>query len=414
MKLISEEAIARAYYHIKPFMSRRLQLFIRGAVARQKRIRHSSTWPIDPGAAEPPPGFTGWPNGKKFAVVLTHDVDTARGVVRCESLMALERELGFRSSFNFVAHDYHLPAELRHRLVEEGFEVGLHGLEHNRKLYESASTFAEHAKQINNYLKEWGAVGFRSPCVYHNFEWLHALDIMYEASAFDTDPFEPQSDALGTIFPVQQRKVPGREYVVLPYTLPQDFTMFLLFREKDISIWKQKLSWIAEQGGMALLISHPDYMSFEGPPNFDEYHPDLYRDLLSHIKTEYQGEYWHALPQELASFWARNVSGVAGTTPGEPAEPREAAAPIAPAPHEIATAVYVPGTLGPLGDHVPVGGGLPDQIPGGVGLGDPIPGGAGLGDHSPEGVGPLGNPAPRGGELGNPAARVAKGPDCHE
>jgi peptidoglycan/xylan/chitin deacetylase (PgdA/CDA1 family) len=401
MKLISEETLARAYYHIKPFMSRRLQLYIRGAVARQKRIRHSSTWPIDPAAGEPPAGFTGWPNGKRFAVVLTHDVDTARGVVRCESLMALERDLGFRSSFNFVAHDYHLPAELRLRLVEEGFEVGLHGLEHNRKLYESASTFAEHAKQINNYLKEWGAVGFRSPCVYHNFDWLHALDIVYEASAFDTDPFEPQSDALGTIFPVAQRKVPGREYVVLPYTLPQDFTMFLLFREKDISIWKQKLRWIADHGGMALLISHPDYMSFDGPPNFDEYHPDLYRDLLRHIKSEYQGEYWHALPQELASFWNRNVSGV---TMGEPAEARQAAAPMGLDPHEIATTVYVPGTVGRLGDHVPMGMALDDHIPGGVGLGD----------HSPEGVGPLGTPAPGGGQMGDPAARIAKGPDYHE
>ena len=404
MKLITEEALARAYYHIKPFMSRRLQLFIRGAVAHRKRIRHSSTWPIDPGAGEPPAGFTGWPDGKKFAVVLTHDVDTARGVVRCESLMALERELGFRSSFNFVAHDYHLPAELRHRLVEEGFEVGLHGLEHNRKLYESAGTFADHARQINNYLKEWGAVGFRSPCVYHNFEWLHALDILYEASAFDTDPFEPQSDALGTIFPVQQKWVPGREYLVLPYTLPQDFTMFLLFREKDISIWKQKLRWIADHGGMALLISHPDYMSFDGPPNFDEYHPDLYRDLLSHIKTEYQGEYWHALPQELASFWTRNVSGVADSDSSESGEARKVAAPMGLAPHEIDTAVYVPGTVGRLGDHVPGGGGVGDHIPGGVGLDD----------HSPEGVGLMGDPAPGGGHLREPAARVAKGPDFHE
>jgi len=307
MKLISEEILARAYYQVKPLMSRRMQIMLRSMVARRKRSLYHAVWPIDPEAGGTPPGFPGWPDGRRFSVVLTHDVDTARGVERCEQLMALEQELGFRSSFNFVAHDYAVPPELRRKLVEQGFEVGVHGLEHNRKLYESPATFAEHAEKINGYLKEWGAVGFRSPCVYHNFEWLHGLDISYEASAFDTDPFEPQSDGLKTIFPVHQTKVPGREYVVLPYTLPQDFTMFILFREKDIGIWKEKLSWIAEHGGMALLITHPDYMSFDGRKQFDEYPSELYRELLTHIRTEYEGEYWHLLPQEMASFWSKSV-----------------------------------------------------------------------------------------------------------
>lgn len=307
MKPLIEETLARAYYQLKPLMPRRLQIMLRSAVAKSKRYFFQSVWPIDPKAGAKPPGFTGWPEGRRFSVVLTHDVDTARGVARCEQLMALERELGFRSSFNFVAHDYVLPRDLREKVVAGGFEVGLHGLEHNRKLYESPETFAEHAVKINNYLKEWGAVGFRSPCVYHNFEWLHRLDIVYEASAFDTDPFEPQSDGLRTIFPVHQTKVPGREYVVLPYTLPQDFTMFILFREKDISIWKEKLRWIAEQGGMALLITHPDYMNFDGTAGFDEYPCELYRDLLQHIKTEYEGQYVHLLPQEIAHFWSQSV-----------------------------------------------------------------------------------------------------------
>lgn len=317
MKIITEENLARVYYHVKPFLSRKVQILLRSIVARQKRILYRDRWPIDPNAGEQPRGFKGWPGGKRFSFVLTHDVDTARGVSRCEQLMELEQDLGFRSSFNFVAHDYHLPVQLRQKLVEEGFEIGVHGLEHNRKLYESVTTFAEHAKQINEYLKEWGAVGFRSPCVYHNFEWLHALDITYEASAFDTDPFEPQSDALRTIFPVPQRRVPGREYVVLPYTLPQDFTLFILFRERSIDVWKEKLRWVAEQGGMALLITHPDYMSFGEPPAFDEYDPELYRELLRHIESEYQGEYWHALPHEVATFWNLSYPDLAGASSGE-------------------------------------------------------------------------------------------------
>jgi hypothetical protein len=288
-------------------MSRKLQIQIRGMVARQKRKGHAAVWPIDQAAAAWPAGFKGWPDNKRFALVLTHDVDTARGVSRCAKLMALEQEAGFRSSFNFVAEDYYLPADLRRWLVAEGFEVGVHGLVHGRQLYESPEAFARHAAGINGYLKEWNCVGFRSPCVYHDFDLLHSLDISYDASSFDTDPFEPQSDGLRSIFPVHQTRVPGREYVELPYTLPQDFTLFVLFREKDITIWKEKLRWLAEHGGMALLITHPDYMAFDHLPDFDEYDPQLYRDLLTHIKTEYQGQYWHPLPQEMAAFWRETV-----------------------------------------------------------------------------------------------------------
>jgi peptidoglycan/xylan/chitin deacetylase (PgdA/CDA1 family) len=250
-------------------------------------------------------------------VVLTHDVDTARGVTRTPQLMALEREMGFRSSFNFVAQGYHLPAELRHLLVEQGFEVGVHGLEHNRKMYESASNFAKHAKGINGYLKEWGAVGFRSPCVYHNFEWLHGLDISYDASSFDTDPFEPQSDGVGTIFPILKRgKLPAKGYIELPYTLAQDFTLYVLFGERDIKVWKEKLRWIAEHGGMALVNTHPDYMCFDGRPHVDEYPVDLYRDLLTHIQGEYRGEYLHMLPHEMATYWNRAVAEGVPVVPG--------------------------------------------------------------------------------------------------
>ena len=39
------------------------------------------------------------------------------------------------------------------------------------------------------------------PSMHHNLEWIKDLDIEYDASTFDTDPFEPQADGVGTIFP---------------------------------------------------------------------------------------------------------------------------------------------------------------------------------------------------------------------
>ena len=38
--------------------------------------------------------------------VLTHDVERQGGVNKCLQLMEIEKKHGFRSSFNFVPHDY--------------------------------------------------------------------------------------------------------------------------------------------------------------------------------------------------------------------------------------------------------------------------------------------------------------------
>jgi len=158
-------------------------------------------WPIDPDAGKPPDEWAGWPDQKKFALVLTHDVDTEKGHEKCHQLMELEKSLGFVSSFNFVPERYDVSRKLRHYLTNNGFEVGIHGLKHDGKLYSSKKVFQERTIMINHYLNHWKSVGFRSPSMHHNLDWLHDLDIEYDASTFDTDPFEPQSDGTSTIFP---------------------------------------------------------------------------------------------------------------------------------------------------------------------------------------------------------------------
>jgi len=144
--------------------------------------------------------------------------------------------------------------------------------------------------------------------MHHNLGWVHDLDIKYDASTFDTDPFEPQSDGVSTIFPFWVQGSNKRGYVELPYTLPQDFTLFVLLQEKDIDIWKQKLDWIAEKGGMALLNTHPDYMNFGGKElRAEEYPAEYYEEFLHYIESKYHGRYWHALPRDIAGFWIQNM-----------------------------------------------------------------------------------------------------------
>ena len=56
-------------------------------------------WPIDEKAKEKPSGWAGWPEKKKFSLVLTHDVETEKGLDKCIPVIDLERKLGFKSSF---------------------------------------------------------------------------------------------------------------------------------------------------------------------------------------------------------------------------------------------------------------------------------------------------------------------------
>src|SRR5947209_5148491 len=255
--------VNRIYYLLKPVLPWRFRLTLRRWRAARRRRAFAAVWPIDPRASRVPQGWPGWPDGKRFALVLTHDVEGTKGLGRVERLMDLERGEGFRSSFNFVPEgEYRLPQSLIAVMKNAGFEVGVHGLRHDGKLYSSKAEFAARALRIREYLQQWGACGFRSPLMQHNLQWLHALKAEYDSSTFDTDPFEPEPDGVGTIFPfwVPGPGGSGCGYVELPYTLVQDFTLFVALKEKSIDIWKKKLDWISSCAGMALLIVHPDYM----------------------------------------------------------------------------------------------------------------------------------------------------------
>ena len=289
---------------LKPFIPRRVQIHIRRALVNWKLPAHGHVWPIDPQAADAPEGWTGWPDGKQFALVLTHDVDTSRGVHNCRSLAETEERLGFRSSFNFVAEDYQIPDGLLEDLSSKGFEIGQHGIHHTDP-FRTKAHFREQAIRINQYLKKWNAVGFRGPSMYRNLDWIHDLNIEYDSSTFDTDPFEPQPGGTGKIFPF---RVAGNDgsggYVELPYTLPQDFLTFILMKKENTDIWKKKLDWIVKHGGMALMITHPDYMDFgDSLPGNQSYPVRHYEEFLEYINARYKGRYWHALPREVARFW---------------------------------------------------------------------------------------------------------------
>jgi hypothetical protein len=317
----SHGLMARAYYRMKPYLPLGLRWAVRRFRTPSILRRNADSWPIDESSSGRPLNWQGWPDGKKFALVFTHDVESINGINRVRRLAELEARYGFRSSFNFIPEgSYEDPAELRGWLVERGFEVGVHDLYHDGHLYESKDRFPEKAQIINHYLKEWDAVGFRSGFMLRQLDWLHELNVLYDTSTFDTDPFEPQPEGSHTIFPFHVEPpagVKGKGYVELSYTLPQDSTVFLLLREEAPTIWLRKLDWIARNGGLALVNIHPDYIDFNNNKISNESYPvKLLIEFLEYIKDHYADAYWNPLAKDLA-IWYRNhhtVNHIAAVT----------------------------------------------------------------------------------------------------
>lgn len=309
-------AIKKVYYYLKPIITLlpTLHTWIKRYQIIQQNKQFPIRWPIEDRfvifllhcmlQANNGKFPDIWPEEKEFAFVLTHDVETERGLRNIHKLVELEKVYGFRSAFNLVPERYTIEINLIQDLINQGFEVGVHGLNHDGKLFFSSKIFNKRAIRINHYLNKWKAVGFRSPLTHRNPQWMQSLQIEYDSSFFDTDPYEPMPGGVMSIWPFFIG-----HFVELPYTLPQDSTLFNALGETTIDIWKKKIEWIAKNHGMAMINVHPDYIDFNAAQNSNtktsnKFYPfHLYEEFLSYVKAK--GNYWHALPKECANHWKK-------------------------------------------------------------------------------------------------------------
>lgn len=301
----SRSRLLPAYYGVKPLLPHRLQLAMRRLYARRQRRRRFPAWPIEPVLVQMRqaqlarrmrelgvsrlPIVGDWPQAQRFAFTLTHDVEGPAGIERIEPVLEIERRHGLVSSWNFVAEDYPIPDGTFERLRAAECEIGLHGITHDGKLFQSRARFERDLPKIHSYLRRWGAVGFRSPATHRRAEWMHELGCLYDSSFPDTDPFEPQSGGCCSILPFMLGEV-----VELPITLVQDHTLWEILGEKTPRLWIRKSEWIIAGGGLVNLITHPDYL--DTPERLA-----LYDELLGFLAGAAGG--WHALPREVASWW---------------------------------------------------------------------------------------------------------------
>jgi hypothetical protein len=255
-------------------------------------------------AERPIPYIGSWPRDWSWALVLTHDVETQVGYDRLSDLLDVEVDRGYRSSWNFVPRDrYIVKDELVQSLTERGFEIGVHGLYHDGRDLASLTTLRRRLPAIREYATGWRAGGFRSPGTLRSAELIPLLGFDYDSSYSDTVPFEPQAGGCCTWLPYMFGDV-----VELPITLVQDHTLFDLLGHRDGAVWLEKARFLRRRGGMALVLTHPDYVGNGSLV-------DSYRRLLD----EFAGDptAWKALPRDVSEWWRRRASSTLQENGGE-------------------------------------------------------------------------------------------------
>ena len=107
-----------------------------------------------------------------------------------------------------------------------------------------AAISTEQLPQVAAWANEIGAVGFRSPSTHRVFDWLGELPLEYDCTIPHSDPYEPIPGGTCTPWPFFIGDV-----IELPYTLPQDHTLFTILNQRTIDTWVRQAHRLKSASG---------------------------------------------------------------------------------------------------------------------------------------------------------------------
>ena len=91
-----------------------------------------------------------YPQNYSSSIILTHDVEEQSGFDFIPNVIELEEKYLLRSSWNIVPYKYKIDRGIISLIQDLGHEIGIHGFNHDGKLYYSEKIFNERAKYIND------------------------------------------------------------------------------------------------------------------------------------------------------------------------------------------------------------------------------------------------------------------------
>ena len=298
-----------AYYRVPVF----LRNFLFAKLAKQKKDPGYPSYPFDYGVdmlrhvflhslkqkVGTVPYVHFWPGENEFAMTFSHDLDTASSFKCLESIREVEKEYGVNSSWYVVSRRYKIDFKKLKWLEKDGCEIGVHGYNHDGKLpYLKTGKIEKRLNYSLNKLRSFNVSGFRSAQLQRNERFLRILSkhFDYDSTMPDVDYRSPVDVRSGvcTVFPYFVNRM-----VELPLSLPQDFRLKYTFnysKKEYLDAWKNKLEYIRQVGGLAVLNTHPDDYLTGSPEGLD-----LYEQFLKHVSK--MNNKWLARQDEVARWW---------------------------------------------------------------------------------------------------------------
>lgn len=307
-------ALADIYYIIRPILPVGVRSRLQKLYLRNWKSLKFPHWPVDTSidelfqrllllsiksnGVEKVPFIWFWPDGASSCSIVTHDVETNIGRDLCTTLMDIDDAFGVKASFQIVPEErYRVDHEFLSSIRDRGFEVVVHDLNHDGHLYRTQEQFLERTAKINAYGKQYGSDGFRAGVLYRKQVWYDALDFAYDMSVPNVAHLDPQRGGCCTVMPFFIGNI-----LELPVTTTQDYTLFNIFNDYSIDLWKWQIDLIMEKHGLISLIVHPDYIM--KPRELKVYHALL--DHLSRLRQEKR--VWITIPGEVNRWWRQRAA----------------------------------------------------------------------------------------------------------
>lgn len=308
-----KRAIAWAYYRMRPLLSVSVRRHLQAWHLRGWDRLTFPHWPVDTTVdrlfgktmllcleaqkLDEIPFIWFWPEGASSCAILTHDVETDLGVQNCPYLMDAADAFDMKSSFQLIPEQrYEVTPALLNSIRQRGFEIAVHDLNHDGELYRDKEEFFRRAAKINFYREQFGASGFRAGVLYRRQAWFDAFDFSYDMSVPNVAHLDPQRGGCCTVMPYFIGKI-----LELPVTATQDYTLFNIFHDYSIDLWKKQIDLIMEKHGLISFIVHPDYVVADRERK-------IYESLLAYLaKFRSDKGLWITTPGEVDNWWRKRA-----------------------------------------------------------------------------------------------------------